>query len=448
MSNKKQIIPIDKYFVRKISSSSGKTIKNTHPDLSINNSNRKSGNNHKSGNNRSVSRLDRGEHHFKIIHELLRAKLRETAPIFYRHYRQKLLDKILKDGRKIIKPASPGKSRTLKGHNAIPKYPTRLALIRDDYLSKKSPQELFEWWSRKLDDYGMAAENWHFTWPEIECGFYNQLTHLSNSFNKYPPLEEYEGDIEMELLTEYLNLVEQIVLSCQQEEKQPNYILIMDAQMAYVRLTQMRHTGKESCDALGYFSEILEKTKSKPIILLPQSIFGKIEDFIKFYAIPVVPFLSVFKEVHGRGSTPCVQINHDIKFHSDKYVNFDLLTQDYTKLDDIKQEFNRRKQIINAIILNNGNDNSKTSLINMFFDDIHERIYNSYIYDIFKCSGPSDLEEKLNKIYMWPKYLIKTAALLNKGPIKYVFSNEETGLNTAIQFEKYIHTVASIINNT
>jgi hypothetical protein len=408
----------------------------------------------------NTSRLDRGEHHFRIIHELLRAKLRESALIFYRHYRRKLLDKVLKEGKKITKMASPGKSRTLKGQPAIPKYPTRLALIKDDYLSSKSPMELFDWWSRKLDDYGMAAENWHFTWQEIECGFYNQLTHLSNSFNKYPPLEGEDGAREQELLVEYLSLVEQIIQTCQAQNPgtTPNYMLIIDAQVAYVRLTQMRHTGNPDCAVLGYFTEILEKTKDKPIILLPQSIFGNTNDFIKFYGIPVVPFLSVYKLVHsGVISDPCSQIRHDLQFHSDKHIQQDLLTLDYSTSDEAKKEFKYRSNIINVLLgmpkiynprytPKSETQPQKISLAQLFFEDIHEEEFK-YYKDILILQNGIELSQH------WPYELKQMYELITNNPAGYINQSavKDRDREDAEYFkdiyESYILAMGEIISN-
>ena len=415
------------------------TIKNTNKNLVNNSSHHKSG----PSNNRSTTRLDRGEHHFRIIHELLRAKLREAAPIFYRHYRRKLLDKIIKERKSMTKLASPGTFRTLKGLLAMPKYPTRLALIRDAYLSDKSPTELYDWWSGKLDDYGMAAENWHFTWPEIECGFYNQITHLSNSFNKYPPLEDEEGAREQELLTKYLSLVEQIVQSCQQKsDEQPNYMLMMDAQMAYVRITQMRHTGKDDCAYLDYFKDVLEKTKQKPIILWAISTNPSEANFAKYYSVPLLPFLSVYKLVHSyEHLAPCNQIEHDIKFHSQNYINSDLLN--YSTISDFKKEFLRRTLIIEAIISEtNYLPNSRhirnldlyplKKLIDVFFDDIHEGIYSyektRYFNSYANLNWPEQIEKIASDIVdkydrpgkyfempeLYKRYVLRVSSLIHK----------------------------------
>ena len=419
MPKKSNIISLNKYF------NTANTINNTKPNLANNRSHHKSG----PSNNRSTTRLDCGEHIFCIIHELLRAKLREAAPLFYRHYRRKLLDKVIKERRKMTKPASPGKSRTLKGQPAIPKYHKRLALIRDAYLSDKSPIKMYDWWSQKLDDYGIASENWHFTWPEIECGFYNQITHLSNSFNKYPPLEDEEGAREQELLTEYLSLVEQIVRSCQDPSPDPipipNYMLMMSAQMAYVRLTQMRHTGNPDCEALGYFAEILEKTKDKPIILLPQSIFGNTNDFIKFYGIPVVPFLSVYKIVHsGIISDPCSQIRHDLQFHSNKYIQQDLLNLDYSTPSKVKQEFMWRQQIISKMLTHPRLYNPRhttapktqpetISLAQLFFEDIHDEEFKYYKEIIAR-------QNNLILPNIWADELLMMARTIKSNPDKYI----------------------------
>ena len=302
--------------------------------------------------------------------------LENTAPIFFSAYKDKFGQKIKQD-KKVIKLASHGKSKTLKGQKALPKKATKLAILRDDYLSDKTPQELYDWWSNKLDKYGMAAADWHMTWPEIEFGFYNQITHLSNSFNKYPPHDGVEGHNELLALEEYLKLVELIIQTTKRGNEAPNYMLIMDAQIAYIKLTQLRHYGLKDCNAIPYFENLIKSTKDKPIILLPQSIFGNIKNFIKFYSIPVIPFLSVYKIIHnGIISEPCSQIRHDLQFHSDKYIQTDLLTLDYaTTL--IKDEFQKRTQIIDKII----ND---TTLINganlsqIFFDDVHEDKFMLY----------------------------------------------------------------------
>ena len=435
MSKNINIIPLNKYF------KSANTIKNTKTNLANNSSHHKSG----PSNNSSTTRLDRGEHNFRIIHELLRAKLREAAPIFYRHYRRKLLDKVIKEGKSMTKPASPGKFRTLKGQPAIPKYHKRLALIRDAYLSDKSPTELYDWWSQKLDDYGMAAEKWHFTWPEIECGFYNQVTHLSNSYNKYPPLEDEDGAREQELLTEYLSLVEQIVRNCQsrtEDECPPNYMLMMDAQMAYVRLTQLRNTGKEECEYLDYFKDVLEKTKQKPIILWAISTNPTEANFAKYYSVPLLPFLSVYKLVHlEEYLAPCDQIEHDIQFHSKDYINLDLLN--YSTISDFKKEFWRRTLIIDAIISANYIPDPRhidrpdlyqpeIKLIDIFFNDIHDF---KYVYG----------DAKLN----WPEQIVKLASdILDK--------QKETGkaLNIVMKrtqgeyklYETYLRRAAELIN--
>ena len=430
----RNIISPNKYF--KIAN----TIKNTTKKLANNSSHHISG----PSNNRSTTRLNSGEHHFKIIHELLRAKLREAAPVFYRHYRRKLLDKVINEGKSMTKPASPGKFRTLKGQPAMPKYPTRLALIRDAYLSDKSPIKMYDWWSQKLDDYGMAAENWHFTWPEIECGFYNQITHLSNSFNKYPPLEDEEGAREQELLTEYLSLVEQIVQSCQQKsDEQPNYMLMMDAQMAYVRITQMRHTGKDDCAYLDYFKDVLEKTKQKPIILWAISTNPSEANFAKYYSVPLIPFLSVYKLVHSyEHLAPCNQIEHDIKSHSKNYINLDLLN--YSTISDFKKEFLRRTLIIEAIISEtNYLPNSRhidrpdlyqpeIKLIDVFFDDIHEGKYfdvkTIYFNSYANLNWPEQIEKIASNIFdrydrpgkyfempeLYKRYVLRVSSLIHE----------------------------------
>ena len=331
--------------------------------------------------------------------ELLKTRLQEMAPELNKRYHAKLHTKITeKPG--MLKPASPGKNKTLKGTNSISKSSKRVSLIRGVLLTDKSPRDLYDWWSAKLDTYGMSANNWHFTWPEIETEYYNQLTHLRNSFDKYPQLDDADGMIEQQALDEYLGLVEEIIKTCDDgvPNPNPNYMLIMHAQIAYIRLVQIRHTGKPEClytnkagittDYLEYFTEIIDRTKDKPIILLPMSIMPKVQDFIKLYGAPIIPFINVFKLVEEGNErlTPCRQIEHDVYFHSDKYINQDLLNLDYTSPESIKTEMRRRMLIINAILSLGKIENPRhkyntakfprtVDLFLVFYDDIHEFYY-------------------------------------------------------------------------
>jgi hypothetical protein len=407
----------------------------------------------------STSSVFTNEEYFKIIHELLRAKLLHVAPNFYSNYCRKLLEKILKEGKKMIKTASPGKFKTLKGQPSLPKYPKRLALIRDAVLSDKSPQELYDWWSQKIDAYGMSAQYWHFTWPEIECGFYNQLTHLSNSFNKYPPHDNVEGQHELQALTEYLKLVEEILQTTISGEEKPNYMLMMDAQIAYIRLTQIRHTGSDECQSIKYLEDLINSIKDKPILLLPQSIFGNVNDFIKFYGIPVVPFLSVYKVVHnGIFYDPCSQIRHDLQFHSDKYIQTDLLKLDYTSPDEIKSEFLKRTNIINDILsMKQLIDDSKNvtghkshlhkvTLAQILFEDLHEEIFESYKEIIIR-------QNNLKLRTKWYDKIIQMYELITKNKNNYIKHTNDSRDNEDIDFkrflyEEYILQLGNLINNT
>jgi len=395
----------------------------------------------------SESSLFPNEEYFKIIHELLRAKLLHVAPNFYSNYCRKLLEKILKEGKKMIKTASPGKFKTLKGQPSLPKYPKRLALIRDAVLSDKSPQELYDWWSQKIDAYGMSAQDWHFTWPEIECGFYNQLTHLSNSFNKYPPHDNVEGQHELQALTEYLKLVEEILQTTISGEEKPNYMLMMDAQIAYIRLTQIRHTGSDECEYMDYFKDVLDKTINKPIILWPLSINPTEANFAKFYGIPIVPFLSVYKLVHLREYLkPCNQLEHDIKFHSNDYITLDLLS--YSNEDELKKEFLKRTHIIEAII--NSSDiedprytirpdlySPKIKLIDIFFDDVHESKFRYYKNIVFKQ------KKNIN----WPEQIgINSSILIDKRKTRDLSQQKTYSLLEAdhLLYDEYILRVSQL----
>lgn len=357
--------------------------KNTNPltnnkpsILSTHNSNTKSGNNY-------TTRLNRGEHHFRIIHELLRAKLRELAPEFYRHYRQKLLDKVIKEGKKMTKPASPGKNKTQKSKNAIPKYGKALRLIKDDYIQGKSVDELYDWWAGKMKTYGMASEGWHFTWPEICIPLYNQVTHLSNSYNLYPPLE---GDDlsreENRLLDLYFYQLEEIYLKSIIDDE-PNYLLLLESHITYTELYELRMTRDitKKCEYTEYFRKMISKTKDKPIILLPVSTQISQSEFIKFYATPIVQFINVFAIAHDTRHTPCMHIFHDIEIHNDDYLNSLILQMNtYISINDVLIEFSKLQKIIKEIYTNKDKIQFKymhnintITLDDVFFKFTHEK---------------------------------------------------------------------------
>lgn len=376
--------------------------KNTNPltnnkpsILSTHNSNTKSGNNY-------TTRLNRGEHHFRIIHELLRAKLRELAPEFYRHYRQKLLDKVIKEGKKMTKPASPGKNKTQKGKNAIPKYGKALRLIKDDYIQGKSVDELYDWWAGKMRTYGMSSENWHFIWDEICIPLYNQVSHLSNSYNLYPPLEGDElSREENRLLDLYFYQLEEIFLKSITDDE-PNYLLVLESHITYTELYELRMTMdiSKKCEYTEYFRKMISRTKNKPIILLPVSTQISQSEFIKFYATPIVQFINVFAIAHKIRWSPCLHIFHDIQNHNNEYLNSLILQINNSfNIEDILGKFLKNKSIINDIYKTKimikyfSEESYKTIIENKLSESFFKFIHELY-FQLVNPSLEMDLEKK------------------------------------------------------
>lgn len=355
--------------------------------------------------------------------------LTRTAPNFFSAYKAKFVGKIIQK-RKVVGLASPGKNKTLKGDKAMPKKQRKLTKLREEFWlgptksEGRTPQFYYDWWCEKIEKYGIESQNWNFSWDEICINLFNQLTHLSNSYNKYPILEELE-DLELAKLTEWLKSLEELYISTRpsQNMPMPNYILLMKSFNTYAELYELRKYQKSKCLYTEYFFDILDKIKTTPIILLPLSNQPSLDTTCAMYGVPIIQFESVFNFVHDMRFTPCYQIYHDIYFHSKFYIE-SLLKLNYSELEFIYNEFQIRTFIISEIISN--------KLSKIFFDDIHES--NKILsYKLVKKYDISWIQK-----YLISKQKLDEYKIRNKTEFDELYSQDK-------EYIDYVYQVAEII---